>query len=523
METILNKKSSQKILPKLNRKPEYFFNKTHDNMSELSATKNQIQLNLSIRNSQMGCKYYIETECSDVKLGKTEIVVAEGTRIDFEMTFITDYHFEKQQDLLFKILKDKEVFKITTTVGNVMGSRGQVMAKNYQSSEELIIQASKPKETESNSICMNFQFENLQGINSRIFFYIKTSEDGMDFTTKYKSEIQKTALTMKYETVRIPSIVFGYLKSPLAIQVFQCDIDTGDHKAICGHITSVNSLINDEKVVTMNDLSGQPLLTLFNNTYVSKDYTFLDYIRGGLQIALTIGIDFTASNGQPDSSKSLHFISAKLNSYEKAIRACGDIVAYYDYDQLFPVYGYGAILLTNPDTVNHCFPLNFQEDPNIISIDAVLQCYRQSVDNLKFYGPTYFAPIIHKVISTVKADNNPNVYNILLILTDGIINDMNDTIDALVEASYLPISVIIVGIGYADFAKMDILDADENPLYDTNGRQAARDLVQFVPFHLYQNDGKLLAEQVLEEIPRQLVEYYRMKNIKPGEQIDSKI
>ena len=33
-----------------------------------------------------------------------------------------------------------------------------------------------------------------------------------------------------------------------------------------------------------------------------------------------------------------------MNSYEKAIKSCGDIVAYYDYDQLFPVFGYGAIL-----------------------------------------------------------------------------------------------------------------------------------------------------------------------------------
>jgi hypothetical protein len=106
-----------------------------------------------------------------------------------------------------------------------------------------------------------------------------------------------------------------------------------------------------------------------------------------------------------------------------------------------------------------------------------------------------------------------------MILTDGIINDMDRTIDALVEASYLPLSVIIIGIGHADFSNMDVLDADDSPLYDRNGKKAARDLVQFVPFYQYQNDGTKLAEQVLEEVPRQVVDFYKMKGIPPNDPI----
>ena len=56
---------------------------------------------------------------------------------------------------------------------------------------------------------------------------------------------------------------------------------------------------------------------------------------------------------------------------------------------------------------------------------------------------------------------NYNNYNILMILTDGVINDMNETINVIVDASFLPISIIIIGIGYADFTNMNILDADD--------------------------------------------------------------
>lgn len=48
----------------------------------------------------------------------------------------------------------------------------------------------------------------------------------------------------------------------------------------------------------------------------------------------------------------------------------------------------------------------------------------------------------------------------MLILTDGEIHDMNETIDSLVYASNIPLSVIIVGIGNADFDNMEKLDGD---------------------------------------------------------------
>ena len=33
-----------------------------------------------------------------------------------------------------------------------------------------------------------------------------------------------------------------------------------------------------------------------------------------------------------------------MNDYEQAIKACVMVVTYYDYNQLFPVYGFGVVL-----------------------------------------------------------------------------------------------------------------------------------------------------------------------------------
>jgi len=53
------------------------------------------------------------------------------------------------------------------------------------------------------------------------------------------------------------------------------------------------------------------------------------------------------------------------------------------------------------------------------------------------------------------------LYHILLILTDGQINDMQETSDLIVECAKYPLSIIIVGIGKADFSNMKQLDGDE--------------------------------------------------------------
>ena len=61
---------------------------------------------------------------------------------------------------------------------------------------------------------------------------------------------------------------------------------------------------------------------------------------------------------------------------------------------------------------------------------------------------------------------------------------------------------------------MEDLDGDDQPLVNSKGEKWERDIVQFVPYDQFKNNPKLLAEQVLEEVPTQVVEYYNNKNKK---------
>jgi len=84
----------------------------------------------------------------------------------------------------------------------------------------------------------------------------------------------------------------------------------------------------------------------------------------------------------------------------------------------------------------------------------------------------------------------------------------------------LPLSIIIVGIGNADFSSMDELDSD-NGMLSCDGKTASRDIVQFVPFRDFLLHGdpsaaaNALARALLAEVPNQLVSFMQSKNLVP--------
>ena len=118
---------------------------------------------------------------------------------------------------------------------------------------------------------------------------------------------------------------------------------------------------------------------------------------------------------------------------------------------------------------------------------------------------------IRRAIAISKADEEgyPGTsYSILMIITDGTIDDMDDTIKAIIDASNnAPLSIVIIGVGDCKFKNMEELDGDDGTLKSKDGSVASRDIVQFVPFNKYADNPEMLAREVLAEIPSQLLAY----------------
>ncbi|CAG8617894.1 10389_t:CDS:2, partial [Diversispora eburnea] len=112
-----------------------------------------------------------------------------------------------------------------------------------------------------------------------------------------------------------------------------------------------------------------------------------------------------------------------------------------------------------------------------------------------------------KIRSELDVGNNM-VYYVLLIITDGVITDMQSTIRAIIKASSLPLSIVIVGVGDADFTNMHILDADDVPL---------------TVYFQTEYSKYLLPKEVLEEIPDQFLGYMKRNRIRPRPPINNEI
>jgi Copine len=163
----------------------------------------------------------------------------------------------------------------------------------------------------------------------------------------------------------------------------------------------------------------------------------------------------------------------------------------YDFDKMVSVSGFGA--KPNKDKVSHCFNLsqllgNPQE--NVQGIQNVFDLYAKSIEKMEFHGPTFFEPILLKTFNDFKAQVklNPKHYSVLLILTDGVIHDMDETIELLAQNSKnCGVSIIIVGIGKEDFTIMKQLDGDNKALVSESGKKVERDLIQFVEWSKFES------------------------------------
>nr|XP_020651069.1 copine-9 [Pogona vitticeps] len=467
------------------------------------------------------------------EFGRTE-VIDNTLNPDFVRKFVLDYYFEEKQNLRFDVYnvdsktcslpKNKDFLgQAYVALGEIIGSqRGRlerpltgVPGKKCGTIILFAEELSNCRDIVTMQLCANkLDKKDFFGKSDPFLVFYRSNEDGT-FTICHKTEVVKNNLNPVWQPFSIPvrSLCNGDYDRTVKIDVYDWDRD-GSHDFIGEFATSYRELSRAQSQFTVYEVSNprkkckkkkyvnSGTVTLLSFT-VQSEYTFVDYIRGGTQLNFTVAIDFTASNGIPSQPTSLHYMSPyQLSSYAMALKAVGEIIQDYDSDKLFPAYGFGAKV--PPDgKVSHQFPLNNNlENPNCEGIEGVLESYFQSLRTVQLYGPTNFAPVINQVARLAAEVTDGSQYYVLLIITDGVISDMLQTKEAIVSASSLPMSIIIVGVGPAEFG--------------------GKCCPQFVPFRDYVDHSgnhvlsmARLAKDVLAEIPEQLLSYMKARDIKP--------
>jgi hypothetical protein len=117
--------------------------------------------------------------------------------------------------------------------------------------------------------------------------------------------------------------------------------------------------------VLNNPKKKKPGMIVLEHFQMVSKPSFIDYLKGGLELNMIIAVDFTGSNGTPSSPSSLHYMNpSSPNQYQNAIMAITGILMNYDTDKRIPCFGFGADLRfpNYPKGVSHCFPLSGQHN-----------------------------------------------------------------------------------------------------------------------------------------------------------------
>eukprot|EP00803_Ostreobium_quekettii_P000482 evm.model.scf_519EXC.6 EVM.evm.TU.scf_519EXC.6 scf_519EXC:41568-42820(-) len=220
---------------------------------------------------------------------------------------------------------------------------------------------------------------------------------------------------------------------------------------------------------------------------------------------LIVGIDFTKSNEWTGKNsfngRCLHHTGNDgPNPYEHAMSIIAKTLHDFDDDHLIPCYGFGDS--TTGDRKVFSF---YSGNAPAQGLETAVGRYRQISSLVKLAGPTSFGPLIRQALRDVV--NSGNQYHILLILADGQVTPTctEDTIQAIVEASNYPMSIIMVGVGDGPWDQMAAFD-DTLPTRKFDNFQFVNFTLQMERASVYQDDAKREAHfalNALMEIPEQ--------------------
>ncbi|XP_063573492.1 copine-7 isoform X1 [Pongo abelii] len=552
-----------------------------------------------------------------VQVGRTEVVRSSLHPV-FSKVFTVDYYFEEVQRLRFEVYdthgpsgfscqEDDFLGGMECTLGQIVAqkkvTRPLLLKFGRNAGKSTITVIAEDISGNNGYVELSFRARKLDDKDlfskSDPFLELYRVNDDQGLQLVYRTEVVKNNLNPVWEPfkVSLSSLCSCEETRPLKCLVWDYD-SRGKHDFIGEFSTTFEEMqkafeegqaqwdcVNPKYKQKRRSYKNSGVVILADLKF-HRVYSFLDYIMGGCQIHFTVAIDFTASNGDPRNSCSLHYINPyQPNEYLKALVSVGEICQDYDSDKRFSALGFGARIPPKYE-VSHDFAINFNPEDDECEAAGVSGAGLSIASQGHGHGCSEAAPLLFlwapqaARMSTVWLTHLPSVgraqsrpargrllwapalpgarlaqppgaaaqqYYILLILTDGVVTDMADTREAIVRASRLPMSIIIVGVGNADFTDMQVLDGDDGVLRSPRGEPALRDIVQFVPFRELKNREQherllgsttrlplllptsatqrgthsthaspaALAKCVLAEVPKQVVEYYSHRGLPP--------
>ena len=234
-----------------------------------------------------------------------------------------------------------------------------------------------------------------------------------------------------------------------------------------------------------------------------KKVTFFDYLKAGIKFNSFIIIDFTEKN--------LHTYDLENNQFLQVIVGFRETLV--EYVKSFKVYGYGASLKDNFDNDKKYFNLSMQENPELVGFTRIKEKYFDCLDKINYEKKGYLSKVFDNIKKEILDKYSPDIYNIIFLLIHNkpSKDDIQNSIDFMIEKTNLPLSIVVILIGdKSDDEIKEIRNIFSNKhKMSSNSIERTRNNISFFTMKSCNFNNEILKNKCLREIPEQALNYYQ--------------
>jgi len=191
--------------------------------------------------------------------------------------------------------------------------------------------------------------------------------------------------------------------------------------------------------------------------------------------------------------------------------------SYLHFSKFLLGYGFGAKTVAAAGDPSDLFSLTGDfADPIIKSQEEMLNCYKNTLKSVVLTLPVHYGKILKFACDLAEFDyqrGDNKAYYVLVLAMAGLIDDFEDSLNQVLRAAKLPLSIVVVKIGNTSEEENDSTQFIKKamPSFAENERH----YLDIVPYNYYKARGYDVTQNEFEEnliknVPDQVAKFYEL-------------
>ena len=259
-------------------------------------------------------------------------------------------------------------------------------------------------------------------------------------------------------------------------------------------------------------IPGKDIFSIRANRYENENTKInyiSDFLKSGVKFNIFIASDFSDGINKQPREKS-------IKNYVKIIANLSVKTYNYAKNRSIYLYGYGCELKKKKNDDDDIF--NFNSEGNVpISIVDINKVYLPKTKEIIPKKKVNLSKLIRKVTKKISDLYEERNYNILFILARELpdVSDKQESIDAYIESTYLPLTIFIIGEGKNEFHKLKDLFGDKIKAASTGMPKNRNNTIYTKFLNEFNEKEERLTQWCFEQISDQVIQFYDLIKCSP--------